>query len=96
MNYETLIQTLITLAAVWYAWETRKLWKEAVKNNELSLRPFVIISYTESERNFKLTNLGNTPALNVKIDDVTLIDVASLKFDYIFPEIDVIPQQSKK
>lgn len=93
--FTTIILFLTFLAIIWYAWETRKLWKETVKQTELNLRPFVVITYSENERKFKLINLGNTPALNVKIDDVNLISGEGLNFDYVFPEIDLIPQKAK-
>lgn len=99
----TSIILIFTLCAIiWYAIETRGLKKEtarlaeeSVKQTELSLRPFVVISYDEREGKFKLINFGNTPALSVKIDDVTLIETEGLRFNYVFPKIDFIPQQGK-
>ena len=100
MTCENIIQLLVAiilfltfLAIIWYAYETRKLWKEAVKQTRLTMRPIVIITYADN--NFCYVNYGNTPAFNIKIDDVTLIDTENVRFDYVFPEIAVLPQSAK-
>jgi len=88
-----LIITLLVL--IKYTYETAKLRQETKKQTELGMRPFVIISYTEREDTFKLANLGFGIALNIRIDDLSLIDNAGLTFDYVFPEIAVIPPNTE-
>lgn len=88
-----LIITILVL--IKYTYETAKLRQETKKQTELGMRPFVIISYTEPEDTFKLTNLGFGIALNTRIDDLSLIDNAGLTFDYVFPEIAVIPPNTE-
>lgn len=102
MTCENLIQLSVAIilfltfmAIVWYAFETRKLWKEAVKQTRLSMRPIVVITYDERERKFKYINYGNTPAFNIKIDDVSLINTEGLKFDYVFTEEHCLPQSKQ-
>ena len=91
--FVALVLFLTFLAVVWYAFETRKLWKETVKQTRLSMRPIVVITYGDDR--FSYINYGNTPAFNIKIDDVTLINTDNLRFDYVFPEIAVLPQSTK-
>jgi len=87
---------LTLLAVVWYAWETRRLRIETIKQTELSLRPFVIISYKEHERKFSYENIGNGPALKVKLDDIPIIkQEGELYIRYVFYEIDVITPNKK-
>jgi hypothetical protein len=102
MTCETIIQLVVAiilfftlLAAVYYARVTNKLWKESVKQTRLMLRPIVVIAYDEAERQFKYVNYGNTPALKIKIDDVSLIDADGLTFDYLFPEEHILPQSER-
>jgi len=89
---------LTFLAVVWYAWETRKLRIEAIKQTELGLKPFVTISYDERERKFSYKNIGKGPALKVKIDDIPIIkENGELYIRYVFYEIDVItPEEESK
>jgi len=100
MTCENIIQLLVAivlfltfLAVVWYAFETRKLWKETVKQTRLSMRPIVVITYGDNR--FSYINYGNTPAFNIKIDDVTLINTENLRFEYVFPEEYCVPQSAK-
>ncbi|MEW6455833.1 MAG: hypothetical protein AB1410_03845 [Acidobacteriota bacterium] len=87
----TSVALILTLFVVlWYAWETRRLRIETIKQTELSLRPFVIILFIEHKNKFILKNIGNGPALKVKIDDIPLIKENKLYIKYIFHEIDVI------
>ena len=86
---------LTLLAILWYAWETREMKRQIIKQTELSLRPFVIISFSESGDKYQLINLGKTPALHVKIDDVSIINEEDLQIKYIFPETDLIPPDAK-
>ncbi len=100
MTCENIIQLLVGivlfltfLAIVWYAFETRKLWKETVKQTRLSMRPIVVITYDDNK--FKYINYGNTPAFDIKIDDVTLINTEGLKFYYVFFEEYCLPQSKQ-
>jgi len=102
MCYATFIQLwtaiilfLTFLAIIIYAWAAIKLWRESVKQTRLIMRPIVIITYDEAERKFKYINYGNTPAFNIKIDNVTLIDTKGLRFEYVFPEELILPQSTK-
>jgi len=88
-----IILFLTFLAVFWYAFETRKLWKETVKQTRLSMRPIVVITYDDNK--FKYINYGNTPAFDIKIDDVTLINTEGLKFYYVFFEEYCLPQSKQ-
>ncbi len=54
------------IAIIWYAWETRKLRMETVRQTELSQRPFVMIFETDSNK-IKYKNSGQGIALNISI-----------------------------
>ena len=102
MTCENLLQLSIViilfltfLSIVWYAWHTRNLWKEAVKQARLSMRPIVVITYDDANNKFMYINYGNTPAFSIKIDDVILINTKGLKFYYVFPEVYCVPQSTK-
>jgi hypothetical protein len=79
---------IITLGVlIKYTCETYRMRRESEKQVELSTRPFVIISPSSQAGQYELRNLGNSPALNVKIDDINVDGI----FHYIFPELKVIP-----
>ena len=64
---------MITLGVlIWYAWETRGLRKETVKQTELSQRPFIIISVFEDSAGLSQSliyrNIGHSPALDVETE----------------------------
>ena len=88
------------LAVIWYACETRKLRMETIKQTELSLRPFVVITYdtdASMQRRFKIENIGKGPALNVKIADIPIMKKDGEHYiRYIFSRIDVIVPNEKK
>ncbi len=54
------------IAIIWYAWETRKLRMETVKQTELSQRPFVMI-FDSRMTGIKYKNRGQGIALNIEI-----------------------------
>lgn len=88
---------LTLLAVVWYACETRKLRIETIKQTELSLRPFVILSYNEREGKFQIENIGKSTALKVKITDIPIVKKnGKLYIRYVFNKIDVIIPEEKK
>ncbi|HEB36974.1 hypothetical protein LCGC14_0941190 [marine sediment metagenome] len=70
-SYGHIISTtalLITLGVlIWYAWETRGLRKEAVRQTELSQRPYVILIHTGSGL-LSFENIGLSHALDVSVD----------------------------
>ena len=63
-----LIATLV--AVIIYTKETAKLRKEAQKQNELALRPFIMPKAINpySDTVLMLTNIGHSPAFNICID----------------------------
>ena len=72
-TYGTMISTIaltITLGVlIWYAWETRGLRKETVKQTELSQRPFVMVFEAGNHR-LKYKNSGLGVALNIRFKDI--------------------------
>lgn len=102
-----LLQTLAVITTLFflirYTNATIHLKDEAVKQTRLSMRPFVVVAYSEHENQFKLINYGQAVALNVHISDVILIQEEeligtgskrSLSFKYNFQNIDLIPPGS--
>lgn len=88
---------LTLLAIIWYAYETRKLRMETLKQTELSLKPFIILSYDERKRKFILKNIGKGVGLNVKIADIPIIkEDGELYIRYIFNRTDVLIPEEKK
>jgi len=79
---QVVILALTALVIVWYACETRRLVREVVHQNEISLRPLVLpeFSGTGAHRVFRLKNCGIGCALNVRVSPIviTLADQAGL------------------
>lgn len=102
MTCENIIQILVAiilfltfLAIVWYAFETRKLWKENVKQTELQLTPYLILDYKDD---LICRNIGNGSAINVEISTFESLDKDSgnLVFRVTFPLLYVLePKQEK-
>lgn len=69
----SMISSLALLATlcviIWYAFETRRLREATVKQTELSLRPFVVISVFEDSAGLSqrliYKNIGHSPAIDV-------------------------------
>jgi len=82
---ETATVILTGVVLIWYAWETNQLRRETQRQTEIQLRPFVIFRF-ENEV-FQVSNLGNGPALNVRIDDVRISkeDRAVIRFPEVVP-----------
>jgi hypothetical protein len=63
---------LTLVAIIWYAWETRRLRIETVKQTELGLRPFIIISVFEDSAGLSqrlvYRNIGHSHALDVETE----------------------------
>ena len=70
------LQTLAVIVTgaviVWYTWETKILREEAQKQTELQIRPFLLIDpFIDPEYfGFNLVNVGNGPAINIKLPDI--------------------------
>jgi hypothetical protein len=72
-DWGSMISTLALIATlgviIWYTIETRKLRKTTVKQTELGLRPFVIISVFEDSagqpQRLVYKNIGHSPAIAV-------------------------------
>ncbi len=102
MTCENIIQLSVAiilfftfLAIVWYAWKTRDLWKETVRQTEIQLTPYIILDYTD---NLICRNIGNSSAINVEISTFEAIDKDSEKliFRVTFPPLYVLePKQEK-
>jgi len=70
-NYLSTIAIILTGAIlIWYTWETNLLRMEAHRQNEIQLRPFVLL--VPEQEQFQLRNIGNGTALNVSIQDVQI------------------------
>ena len=56
-----------------------------VRQNELAIQPLVIavIGGTEGSRQLMLRNIGRGPALSIRVEDVTLTDVAGDNVPFI-------------
>jgi hypothetical protein len=68
------ILLLTALAIAWYTFETRRLGKEMVRQNEISLRPLVLPTFAgnAAQRSFELKNCGTGCALNVRISPIPI------------------------
>jgi hypothetical protein len=62
---------LTGLAIVWYTWETVLIRRATLAQRELQLRPFVVLE-PKREGGFYAHNVGYGPALNVRVEDVTV------------------------
>lgn len=62
---------LTLIAIIWYAWETRRLRIENVKQTELSLRPYIILYSTQAGK-IGVENIGLSHALDVVIDTLEM------------------------
>lgn len=84
---QTIVLVITLIALIKYTYETYRMRQESEKQLELSTRPFVIINPSSNAEQYELKNLGNSPALNVKIDDINVDG----SLNYIFSEIKLIP-----
>jgi len=97
MTCSTIIQIFIAvilfltfLAAAYYAWVTRNMWKESAKQTALQLSPCIVLDY---EENFlKCRNIGSSPALNIEISTLRAENPSTneLVFEVTFPLIYVL------
>jgi hypothetical protein len=91
--WQTIIQALILVVLAltawilgWYTKETYRLRRESERQTELLLRPFVIAEFVPTPEPaapvlFKVQNIGNSAALNIKIsvlDEFWVIEIPFL------------------
>ena len=64
------VLTITAAIIAWYTWETYKLRREMVRQNELQLRPYLVPSFPETREGYKLEvkNIGSGTATNIRID----------------------------
>jgi len=74
----TIALVITMVVIIFYAFETRKLRKETVKQTELSQRPYVILIHTGSGL-LSFENIGLSHALDVSID-IQHMDVFLVRF----------------
>jgi len=92
-SISSIILSLTFLAILWYAWETRGLKIQIIRQTELSLRPLVLIDWI-SPGKYVLKNIGNGPALDIQIDEISLIDELAIK--YSFKRIDLLETKEQR
>lgn len=87
-----IIQTValaVTLGVlIKYTVETKRLREATVKQNELRLRPCITIYY---ENKFLFKNIGHSPALNIRIDEVE-----TEKFIFRFEKLSLLESGNSK
>lgn len=73
---------LVVLA---YTIEAYRMRLELVRQNEIAIQPLVIavIGGPDGSRQFMLRNIGRGPALSIRVEDVTLPDVAGDNVPFI-------------
>jgi len=78
---------LTLLAILWYSWETSQLRIQQKDIMELSLKPHLIFLFQRGV--FNLYNIGNGPAINIRIDDaiVSLPELPKVRLRFIYPPI---------
>jgi hypothetical protein len=83
-------------AIIWYSIETRGLKKETIKQTRLRLRPLIILFQGALVDELFAINIGNGPALKVKIEDICIINAGNISLTYSFRIIDVLIPQKKE
>jgi len=86
LDREYLLSVLTGIILIWYTWETMQLRQAAFEQIELQLRPFLVFR-TENLHCF-VENVGNVPALNVRIDSVYIGEqprIWEIRFPYSVP-----------
>jgi len=82
------------LALIWYAWETRKMRKEMVVQNELEQKPIVDLFYrpktTKHDEYLRLRNSGKGVAYNINVQTIT-IENKKFKFYLDDPNLILTP-----
>lgn len=64
------VLTITAGIIAWYTVETYRLRREMVRQNEISLRPYLVPSFPETREGYKLElkNIGRGTATNIRID----------------------------
>ena len=84
-----LILLLTLLAIIWYAWQTRGMKKQMIKQKELSMRPFIVLSHYFNH--YILKNIGYGPAIDIKMDNIAISKIdEKLTIIYSFKNVDII------
>jgi hypothetical protein len=102
MNLSNVIYWLTGLIVLMYTIETLGMRLEMVRQNELAIQPLVIavIGGPDETRQLILRNIGRGTALSIRVDDVTLTDVAGdnvpfmmkvQTMDYLEPQTERAP-----
>jgi hypothetical protein len=63
------ILSITFLAIVWYSWETRRLVRVTGKNLKVEIEPIIALEGVEGFW-FNVKNIGRSPALNIKIQEI--------------------------
>ena len=68
------VLTITAVIIAWYTWETHKLRREMVRQNEIHLRPYVVLFFSTHREGYKLElkNIGSSTATNIQIESFTL------------------------
>ena len=84
-NLANIIYWLTGLVVLLYTIETQGMRLEMVRQNEIVIQPLVIavIGGPEGSRQLMLRNIGRGPALSIRVEDVTLTDVAGDSVPFI-------------
>lgn len=94
MKITDFVLLLTLLAVLWYSWETRKLRilskrqiELSQEHMELTLKPHLEIIFQRAH--FRLYNVGNGPAIHIRIDDaiVPLPQLPSVRLKFSCPPI---------
>jgi hypothetical protein len=81
---------LTFLALLWYSFETRGMKNQLVRQNELSLRPCILISYEIDQGSYCFINVGNGPALHVQLKEIPFLESEDNCFTYKTDACDLI------
>lgn len=93
------IALILTLGAViWYARETRGLKIQMIKQIELNLRPFLIIFYKpyQGMEYFYIKNIGHGCALDIKINDLAILDTQEIQIKYVIIPINLLDSKEEE
>lgn len=86
---------LTFFALLWYAWETSRMKKELIRQNEISIRPCIVIFYEDNEGSYFFNNVGNGPAFHVKLEEIPLLEDTAFRFTYKSDSSDLIVPNNK-
>ena len=85
------IALILTFGALlWYSLETRGMKNQLIRQNELSLRPCILISYEANEGSYFFISVGNGPALHVQLKEIPFLETEDDGFTYKSDTCDLI------